>query len=69
MTGPVCRHCGGPLYIPVINDHGQEEGIPEPNCVAGDEMCYNCWLRLLEGLSPKPGESSAPTGGRVWHDD
>jgi len=69
MTESMCRHCGGPLYIPVINDQGQEEDILEPNCVAGDEMCYNCWQKLLVALSEKQEDNRTPTGGEVWHDD
>jgi hypothetical protein len=41
-----CQHCGGPLYI---YDEEADE-IHEPNCVAGDEMCWKCWLDLLARL-------------------
>jgi hypothetical protein len=41
-----CQHCGGPL---IIYDAEADE-IHEPNCVAGDEMCWKCWLDLLARL-------------------
>jgi len=50
MSYDTCNHCGGPLFIAVEDEKGEIVDVLEPNCVAGDEMCHACWIRLLERL-------------------
>lgn len=49
MSESTCQFCNGPLYLPIYED-GVCVDVVEPVCVAYDEMCRPCFVKLLETL-------------------